>query len=135
LDGQGDFSNQKIIDSNTDNPQSVFTGDLDGDGDIDVLSASWGDDKIAWYENLSPLSVNENTSLDFSVYPIPTTGILTVKSQTNVVQIEIFNNLGQLILSNSLQNTIDISNVSQGIYFIKIKDENGNIGTKKVVKK
>ncbi len=25
--------------------------DLDGDGDLDVLSASPGDDKIAWYEN------------------------------------------------------------------------------------
>ena len=23
-----------------------------GDGDVDVLSSSWGDDKIAWYENL-----------------------------------------------------------------------------------
>ena len=25
---------------------------MDGDGDMDVLSASQGDDKIAWYENL-----------------------------------------------------------------------------------
>jgi hypothetical protein len=24
---------------------------MDGDGDMDVLSASWTDDKIAWYEN------------------------------------------------------------------------------------
>ena len=32
--------------------KSVFATDLDGDGDADVLSASAGDDKIAWYENL-----------------------------------------------------------------------------------
>ena len=25
--------------------------DIDGDGDVDVLSASYNDDKIAWYEN------------------------------------------------------------------------------------
>ena len=31
----------------------MFAADVDGDGDIDVLSA--GDDKIAWYENLSPI--------------------------------------------------------------------------------
>jgi len=30
----------------------TFAADLDGDGDIDVLSASSLDDKIAWYENL-----------------------------------------------------------------------------------
>ena len=31
---------------------SVYAVDIDGDGDIDVLSASVNDDKIAWYENL-----------------------------------------------------------------------------------
>ena len=31
----------------------VHAADLDGDGDPDVLSASQGDDTIAWYENLS----------------------------------------------------------------------------------
>jgi hypothetical protein len=31
---------------------SVYAVDIDGDGDIDVLSASYNDDKIAWYENI-----------------------------------------------------------------------------------
>jgi len=81
------------------------------------------------------LSVNDNLLLDFSVYPNPTTGILTIQSKTSIVQIEIYNQLGQLVLSNNEENTIDISNVGQGLYFIKILDENGNIGTQKVVKK
>ena len=29
----------------------MFAADVDGDGDTDVLSASFYDDKIAWYEN------------------------------------------------------------------------------------
>jgi len=37
---------------------SVYAIDVDGDGDIDVLSASFDDDKIAWYEN----DGNENFS-------------------------------------------------------------------------
>ncbi len=33
------------------NAFSVFAADVDGDGDVDALSASLGDDTIAWYEN------------------------------------------------------------------------------------
>ena len=31
--------------------QSVFVADMDGDGDLDIVSASYNDDTIAWYEN------------------------------------------------------------------------------------
>ena len=30
---------------------SVFAADMDGDGDMDILSASHNDNTIAWYEN------------------------------------------------------------------------------------
>ena len=41
-----------IITTSADGAQSVFAIDMDGDGDVDVLSASEYDDTIAWYENL-----------------------------------------------------------------------------------
>ena len=39
------------ISTTADDARSVTSADVDGDGDIDVLSASFNDDKIAWYEN------------------------------------------------------------------------------------
>lgn len=51
LDGQGSFSSQKIISNTADGPFSVITSDLDGDGDLDVISGS-DNTGIAWYENL-----------------------------------------------------------------------------------
>ena len=46
-----DFGSPQIISSLVDRVRSIFSVDLDGDGDADVLSASANDDKIAWYEN------------------------------------------------------------------------------------
>ena len=40
----------RTITTNADNAHSVYAADIDGDGDIDVLSASSNDNKIAWYE-------------------------------------------------------------------------------------
>ncbi|MCD6180126.1 MAG: VCBS repeat-containing protein, partial [Bacteroidales bacterium] len=50
-DGQGAFSNKQTITSNADGADCVRAFDLDGDGDIDVLSSSYYDNTIAWYEN------------------------------------------------------------------------------------
>lgn len=51
-DGAGGFGPRQLISNLADGATSVFAGDLDGDGDVDVLSASELDDEIAWYENL-----------------------------------------------------------------------------------
>ena len=53
---------------------SVFTTDVDGDGDTNVLSASFEDDKIAWDENLSPCGFDSNCDGDvdlddFALFP------------------------------------------------------------------
>ena len=45
------FGGQQVISTQAGMPHSVYSCDLDGDGDNDVLSASFLDDKIAWYEN------------------------------------------------------------------------------------
>ncbi|WP_052752837.1 T9SS type A sorting domain-containing protein [Kordia zhangzhouensis] len=52
IDGQGNFGAQQIISTNVYGASAVFSADIDNDGDMDVLSASWFDDKIAWYENI-----------------------------------------------------------------------------------
>ena len=46
-----DTDSANPIHGNADFAVSVFAADVDGDGDLDVLSASANDDKIAWYEN------------------------------------------------------------------------------------
>jgi hypothetical protein len=63
-DGRGIFGPQQVISAQANGAQSVFAADLDGDGDPDILSASADDDKIAWYENLTPLHTAAEPSPD-----------------------------------------------------------------------
>ncbi|KAH8056378.1 hypothetical protein JL722_7687 [Aureococcus anophagefferens] len=49
-DGEESFTTRVVADSAL-GPRSVVATDVDGDGDIDVLSASASDDTVAWYEN------------------------------------------------------------------------------------
>lgn len=47
----GPVREENVVSTNADGARSVFAADLDGDGDMDVLSASSYDDKIAWFDH------------------------------------------------------------------------------------
>jgi len=42
---------KNYITNNVNATNGIFVGDMDGDGDMDILSASQDDSRIAWYEN------------------------------------------------------------------------------------
>ena len=155
-DGNGPESGHVRVYQNTGGTWTQIVADIDGeaatdwfghsvsvsaDGNIVAIGAPYNDGNgpdsghVRVFDLSDPTGFDENSLLDFSVYPSPTSGLLNVKSETTITQIEIHNLLGQLVLSNTNQNTIDISSVSQGVYFIKVKDRNGDFGTQKIVKK
>ena len=53
VDGYGLEWNETTVDSSFDYPTSVFSSDIDNDGDADVLGAAFSDDEISWWENVS----------------------------------------------------------------------------------
>ena len=46
------FGPEQVITNAASDARSVYATDIDGDGDADVLSASYTDFKVAWYENV-----------------------------------------------------------------------------------
>ena len=80
--------------------------------------------------------VNDNTFIQsLSIYPNPSSNIVTINSKTDPIEtIILFDISGKQILDlskvNSRNKTIDISSLSNGIYFIKVNNQ----VTKKIIK-
>ncbi|WP_027419578.1 FG-GAP-like repeat-containing protein [Crocinitomix catalasitica] len=50
----GQFGPEIILTENMDEPSSVFIADINGDGRDDILAGSFKDNKILWYQYISP---------------------------------------------------------------------------------
>ncbi|HIP49487.1 MAG TPA: T9SS type A sorting domain-containing protein [Lutibacter sp.] len=84
------------------------------------------------------LTVDDFTNnVNFSIYPNPTNAIVTIESLNGnlIREIKIFTILGEQIKKWSKINSIDISNFSQGIYYIQILDDKSNQYRYKIIKK
>ncbi|QIE58811.1 T9SS type A sorting domain-containing protein [Rasiella rasia] len=80
------------------------------------------------------LGVSNLAEISFQVYPNPTQGTLFVKSNATINSIALYNTLGQLVFESKSSASIDISAVSEGIYYLQAT---GDFGTqqKKIIKK
>lgn len=136
LDGQGTYSSEQVITENVQGPAWVFVEDLDGDLDLDVISVSVMDNKIAWYKNLTILGTPESYAASFSVYPNPVKDVLNIapKSDLKIESINLFDALGrQVFQENGEKATVDLTDISNGIYFLKLSAQS-NIFTIKIIK-
>ena len=84
----------------------------------------------------STLSANDAIFNTFKMYPNPINGNTLYFKTTKNININIYNALGQIVKSENIsenKNNIDISNLSKGIFIIKINFRSTNI-SKKLIK-
>ncbi|MEE9349519.1 MAG: T9SS type A sorting domain-containing protein [Flavobacteriaceae bacterium] len=82
-------------------------------------------------------NVLDNSILNVSIYPNPTTGIIQIDAKEEpITKIELYSKLGHLVFvkEDAEIHSFDISNLDNGIYFLKISSQNGIVGTKKIIK-
>jgi len=84
----------------------------------------------------SSLSIDKNTfSNDFSLYPNPTTGLVTINHK-NAKHITISDINGRIIISKEIENNkveVNLSDYNKGIYFVTISNDKSTT-TKKILK-
>lgn len=92
---------------------------------------------LAAQTNTIPAFVQEKPIAGLSIYPNPVTGskifITSEKNQTK--EVEIYNVLGKMVLSARLVGKeLDVTELTPGIYIVKIKEGNTQATRKLVVK-
>lgn len=93
-----------------------------------------------FYDNFSIVaataSVDDFSIENISIYPNPTTDILKIESKNgiNISTVQVFDTLGKQVMNTELRNnTLNVSELSKGLYLVKMISEFGNEVTQKIV--
>lgn len=142
-DGTGVFSPPVFVDPPTTGLLN-FAGnhpiDVDGDGDIDLINEVFqggSNPKILWWtENQTILNVQDATFKGLSITPNPVDGLLSIKSKTPLKSVIFYQSQGKSLKTvTTAFESIDVTFLSPGVYFILIEGQEGERVVKTIIKK
>ena len=114
---------------------SEWNIDNDGGAGDGALNVDGGFDPGVWI-GAETAGVEDESLVTLNMYPNPASDVLNISAQSTINTVEIFNVLGQKVISMQVENTsaeINVSNLNAGIYLIKY-EINNSTSTKKFVK-
>lgn len=77
--------------------------------------------------------VEESNETSIQVWPNPTKDLLHLESE-GIDKVKICNLLGQIVLQAEKVETIDLSHLGKGVYFLMVIDKNGTKAATKIIK-
>jgi PKD repeat protein len=111
----------------------MFTATVTGDYAVEVTMNGCTDTSAC--EHIIVTGINNiDKDQDFKIYPNPTKDIINIITSINNGSIEIIDVTGKHIVSfNNIIKSIDVSDFSKGVYFLKMSTQEGVI-TRKFIK-
>ena len=110
--------------STTPNPQHTYTNK--GTYIVTLLaqnSAGCSGSENKQIDVLSGIGIDESAPEDLTIYPVPTTGRLTVETTAEVQSISLYNMTGQFITEIHGARSLDLSTLPAGTYMVRIAGE------------
>ncbi|MDC3260358.1 FG-GAP-like repeat-containing protein [Winogradskyella sp.] len=118
-------------------PAEAFFG-VGNNSFVDEIKIEWPDNTETIVNNISSnqvvtvmpsgvLKVNQNPVTTIKIYPNPVTSELSIKTNKNIEKFEIYNLIGQKVLENTFSKKINVSSLSDGIYFLKLLNSDAYI--------
>jgi len=74
----------------------------------------------------------------YSIYPNPTNGIITIHTSNEINTVNIYNMIGNLVMVKNIssnQSTLNIENLTNGVYLMEMKLSDGSKINSKIIKK
>ena len=68
-----------------------------------------------------------------NVYPNPTSAQININSTEALKNVSIYSLTGQQVLNAGNANTIDLGNLNNGTYVVRIDMQNGSVSTRTIV--
>lgn len=92
------------------------------------------DSASSFSKSCAASSTSEVNSVTFQITPNPVANTLTVQGlQEDITQLGVYDISGKLLIKAAVQNSVDVSTLSSGIYLVSIKTASG-VSRKKFVK-
>lgn len=78
------------------------------------------------------LNLNENSSEkeELNIYPNPSNNIINITSSNNIEEVSIYDINSKKVLTSITNTIIDVSKLNSGLYFIKVKTDQGEFSQK-----
>ncbi|WP_417354280.1 T9SS type A sorting domain-containing protein [Flavobacterium sp.] len=113
---------------------SVTMGD-----NVIIEGGDFGNTETVFFSVDNMAGLEDFTTNPITVYPNPSAGIYTVSVNQGLTDVNytIFNMLGQAVANGKFvngANTVNITGMSKGVYFIKAADASGKMFTTKLIK-
>lgn len=112
----------------------LISPNMDG---VWTWEAEYNGETVAQTFTVGTLGTNENSLSTVSVYPNPTTGLVTLEDSTNVSEVTITDALGKIIAIEKNPDGIkqaDLSALAHGVYFLTMTAEDNKSRTVKIVR-
>jgi|GEM_PF-5050736 len=114
---------------------SNFTVPADGTYNLGFYAYSDANEYFLFFDDVvvdEVTNINTVNPQTISVYPTLTTGIVNISVSSDV---EVYSQLGQKVMTANNTQSVDLSSLNSGIYFVKISNDNGSVMRKVVLTK
>lgn len=74
------------------------------------------------YQKSDLVSINNKSNNKLNIYPNPATEKINIEIDERINKVEIYDNLGNIVLISYKYENIDISTLSSGVYYVKINN-------------